>query len=67
LNEETKEMRKELAEMWHQGIYMPLDTQDAAASMMYDSGDSLMELSYNMPDMMQVAMENMTNPLSKLT
>jgi hypothetical protein len=66
LSEETKDMQETLADMWHQGIYMPLDTQDMISQTMYNGGESFVEMSYNAPDLMIAELENMTNPTARL-
>jgi hypothetical protein len=66
LSEETKDMQEALADMWHQGIYMPLHTQDMISQSMYNCGDDFVEMSYNAPDLMIAQLDNMTNPTARL-
>jgi hypothetical protein len=67
LSEETKEMKEAINDMWHQGIYLPLETQDMMMQMMYNCGDEFVEMSYSGPDLLILELENMTNPNSRLT
>jgi hypothetical protein len=66
LTEDTKNMKESLAEMWRQGMYVPLDTQDIISQDMYNGGERYVEMSYNQSDMIELAMENMLNPNARL-
>jgi hypothetical protein len=66
LTKEIKDMQEALADMWHKGLYMPLDTQDMISENMYNCGDDFIELSYNMPELAIAQLESMTDPNSKL-
>ena len=64
--EDTKDMKEQLAEMWRQGMYIPLDTMDYMSEQMYNGGMGFVEMSYNQSDMLAIAQENLTNPYIKL-
>jgi len=61
LSKETKEMRKEIADMWNQGLYIPLDTLDYMSNST-DRFYDFIEMSYNPIDMIEMQMGTVPSP-----
>jgi hypothetical protein len=65
--EEIKEMKETIADMWTQGMYVPLDTMDNMNEYMYSGGQYFSELQYNPQDLIQLTLDNASNPQARLT
>jgi hypothetical protein len=64
ISEDTKEMKDEIAEMWKQGIYVPLETLDYMTDT--TTPDTFIELMTNPMDVIDMQQENLLNPYATL-